>query len=76
MMAKAKPIAQEPHVHGPACEQTHEHPPAHVHDRDCGHDHDPQEAAQPYRREEPKIGRNDPCHCGSGKKYNEVPRRR
>ena len=22
-----------------------------------------------YRREEPKIGRNDPCPCGSGKKY-------
>lgn len=24
---------------------------------------------QPVRREEPKIGRNDPCPCGSGKKY-------
>lgn len=23
------------------------------------------------RREEPKIGRNDPCHCGSGKKYKK-----
>ncbi|MCD8023814.1 MAG: SEC-C domain-containing protein [Lachnospiraceae bacterium] len=23
----------------------------------------------PYRREQPKIGRNDPCPCGSGKKY-------
>lgn len=22
-----------------------------------------------YRREEPKVGRNDPCPCGSGKKY-------
>lgn len=22
-----------------------------------------------YRREQPKIGRNDPCPCGSGKKY-------
>jgi uncharacterized protein YchJ len=22
-----------------------------------------------YRRSEPKIGRNDPCPCGSGKKY-------
>jgi preprotein translocase subunit SecA len=21
------------------------------------------------RKVEPKIGRNDPCHCGSGKKY-------
>lgn len=23
----------------------------------------------PYQRETPKIGRNDPCFCGSGKKY-------
>jgi preprotein translocase subunit SecA len=23
------------------------------------------------RRDEPKIGRNDPCHCGSGKKYKK-----
>ncbi len=23
----------------------------------------------PYRRETPKVGRNDPCPCGSGKKY-------
>jgi hypothetical protein len=26
---------------------------------------------QPYTREEPKIGRNDPCPCGSGKKYKK-----
>lgn len=25
----------------------------------------------PYRREEPKVGRNDPCPCGSGKKYKK-----
>lgn len=24
-----------------------------------------------YRREEPKVGRNDPCPCGSGKKYKQ-----
>ena len=24
-----------------------------------------------YRREDPKIGRNDPCPCGSGKKYKK-----
>jgi hypothetical protein len=28
-------------------------------------------AAKPYVREEPKIGRNDPCPCGSGKKYKK-----
>ncbi len=26
---------------------------------------------EPYRREQPKIGRNDPCQCGSGKKYKK-----
>lgn len=25
--------------------------------------------AAPYRRERPKVGRNEPCPCGSGKKY-------
>ncbi len=27
------------------------------------------QAQQPYVREVPKVGRNDPCPCGSGKKY-------
>jgi SEC-C motif domain protein len=26
---------------------------------------------QPFRHEQPKIGRNDPCPCGSGKKYKK-----
>ncbi len=26
---------------------------------------------QPVEREEPKVGRNDPCPCGSGKKYKK-----
>lgn len=30
-----------------------------------------QEPKQPYRREEPRVGRNDPCPCGSGKKYKK-----
>ncbi len=25
--------------------------------------------SQTYRRSEPKVGRNEPCPCGSGKKY-------
>jgi preprotein translocase subunit SecA len=24
-----------------------------------------------FRREAPKVGRNDPCSCGSGKKYKK-----
>ena len=26
---------------------------------------------RPVRRSEPKVGRNDPCPCGSGKKYKK-----
>ena len=26
---------------------------------------------KPVTRDAPKIGRNDPCHCGSGKKYKQ-----
>ena len=29
----------------------------------------PAVSRQPVQRDEPKIGRNDPCFCGSGKKY-------
>ena len=28
-------------------------------------------AEKPVVREEPKVGRNDPCPCGSGKKYKK-----
>ncbi len=30
-----------------------------------------EEPGTPYVRNAPKIGRNDPCHCGSGKKYKQ-----
>ena len=28
-------------------------------------------AAQPVRRDTPRVGRNEPCPCGSGKKYKK-----
>ena len=31
----------------------------------------PQEKVATYKREAPKVGRNDPCPCGSGKKYKK-----
>ncbi|MBI1977233.1 MAG: SEC-C domain-containing protein, partial [Candidatus Omnitrophica bacterium] len=31
----------------------------------------PDETPQPYHRDQPKVGRNDPCPCGSGKKYKK-----
>ncbi len=32
---------------------------------------DETEEPQTFVRSEPKIGRNDPCHCGSGKKFKQ-----
>ena len=29
------------------------------------------DTGEPWHREEPKVGRNDPCPCGSGKKYKK-----
>jgi hypothetical protein len=29
------------------------------------------DAIRTVKREEPKVGRNDPCPCGSGKKYKK-----
>ncbi|MDE0911983.1 MAG: SEC-C metal-binding domain-containing protein [Myxococcota bacterium] len=40
-----------------------------MHGPDCTHDHDHTHA--PIRRETAKIGRNDPCSCGSGKKFKK-----
>ena len=31
----------------------------------------PPRAPDPIRRDQPKVGRNDPCPCGSGKKYKK-----
>jgi uncharacterized protein YecA (UPF0149 family) len=47
-------------------EQQSETPEGHVHGPSCSHGH-----AEPFRRETPKVGRNDPCPCGSGKKYKK-----
>lgn len=31
----------------------------------------PAEGAKPFVRQQPKLGRNDPCYCGSGKKFKQ-----
>jgi len=35
------------------------------------HDSAEGETSQPFHRDHKKIGRNEPCHCGSGKKYKQ-----
>lgn len=42
---------------------------AHTHKEGEGHHHHPK--VETVVRQEPKIGRNDPCVCGSGKKYKK-----
>lgn len=42
---------------------------AHTHKEGEGHHHHPKQHT--VVREEPKIGRNDPCSCGSGKKFKK-----
>ena len=66
--------APQPHVHGPDCDHDHDHghdlQHGHVHGPDCNHGHHHAPVEQ-YVRSGPKIGRNDPCPCGSGKKHKK-----
>lgn len=43
---------------------------SHVHEEGQGHHHH-HEPQAPLVRELPKVGRNDPCVCGSGKKFKK-----
>ena len=43
----------------------------HVHGPDCSHGHHHHEQRKPFVRSGAKIGRNDPCSCGSEKKYKK-----
>ncbi|MFH0732579.1 MAG: preprotein translocase subunit SecA [Candidatus Omnitrophota bacterium] len=47
-------------------------PQAEISSRTMGAPYIPQQGpSQPYKRKEEKVGRNDPCPCGSGKKYKK-----
>ncbi len=58
---KSDTKAAPAHVHGPDCDHDHEH--------DHGHQH--HHPVEQFVRASPKIGRNDPCPCGSGKKFKK-----
>ncbi len=55
-MTPDKPVAGA-HEHGADCD--------HDHDHEHAHSHEP--AVNPHRN----VGRNDPCPCGSGKKFKK-----
>jgi SEC-C motif-containing protein len=44
---------------------------SHVHEEGKGHEHHHAEPKVPVVRATPKVGRNDPCSCGSGKKFKK-----
>ena len=44
---------------------------AHVHGPHCSHDHDPHHAQTPTKNPLRDVGRNDPCPCGSGRKFKK-----
>lgn len=59
----------EQHSHAPHHHHDH-HGHHHQHGPECGHHRDA-EASRTVVREAPKLSRNDPCHCGSGKKHKK-----
>lgn len=44
---------------------------SHTHKAGEGHQHHHHPKPQTVQRDSPKVGRNDPCPCGSGKKYKK-----
>jgi SEC-C motif-containing protein len=43
----------------------------HVHGPNCNHGHHHHHELKPIVRSTAKIGRNDPCSCGSQKKFKK-----
>ena len=62
MTATIKPQVVAPAEGAPASDR-------HVHGPDCRHSHG--HVAPPFARAEAKVGRNDPCPCGSGRKFKK-----
>lgn len=59
-------MSQHEHVHGPDCNHDHNHDHHHVHGPHCNHGHQ-----EPVRNPLKEVGRNDPCPCGSQKKFKK-----
>ena len=52
-------------------DKTQEKEVGHVHGPNCNHGHHHDEQLKPIARTSPKVGRNDPCTCGSQKKFKK-----
>jgi preprotein translocase subunit SecA len=64
--AEANMEFQHPQAHG-----YDEAPDALAEDPQAEAEKGAKDAPAPFKREGPKVGRNDPCPCGSGKKYKQ-----
>lgn len=79
--ASTATIPAASHVHGPDCGHDHAHDHAHDHDHshdhghvhgpNCNHDHHGHHHQAMTLVRSVKIGRNDVCPCGSGRKYKK-----
>ncbi|MFT5440997.1 MAG: hypothetical protein ACI8W3_000037 [Myxococcota bacterium] len=67
-MSQIDDTGDEKDEHDHQHDHDHDHQHEHVHGPGCDHHHDVQE---PLRRQGVKVGRNDPCSCGSGKKFKK-----
>lgn len=59
--------------HDGCCDHGHEEHHHHHHDHDHDHEHHDGccDVEAPFVRQGPKVGRNDPCPCQSGKKFKK-----
>jgi preprotein translocase subunit SecA len=62
------PAPAQTQAHEDDCGCGHDHSHDHGHHHHGHHHHAPVET---YTRGAPKVGRNDACPCGSGKKYKK-----
>lgn len=56
-------------LHAKTNEENHDEEPGHVHGPNCSHHH--HHHVETVVRDAPKVGRNDPCPCGSQQKYKK-----
>lgn len=64
-------MQHEPHVHGPDCNHDHDHEHDHGHEHHVHGPHCNHAPQEPVRNPLKEVGRNDPCPCGSGKKFKK-----
>ncbi|NWF39042.1 preprotein translocase subunit SecA [Mariprofundus sp. NF] len=65
---KPTPVVEQEETAAPLIEPQREATPVSY---NHGEAQEAEEVSHTYKRDHPKVGRNDPCPCGSGKKYKQ-----